>query len=74
MITINQAIKVVDKALEEFENIDLYKVSSIPARLANQRQIHRGCKVLLDFKDELIREKIKNKQKRNKEEEGTNDR
>lgn len=70
MITLKETYNVVNDTMKILENINLYEVSSRTQRILNQQKIHKAYRKLDSFRDELIRENIKNKQ--NKEE--TNDR
>lgn len=70
MITLKDTYNVIDDTMKILENINLYEVSTITSRMLNQKKLHKAYKLLDDFRDELIREHIKNKQKQG----GTNDR
>lgn len=69
MITLKETYNVVNDTMKILENINLYEVSSRTQRILNQQKIHKAYKLLDNFRDELIRENIKNKQKRG----GTNE-
>ena len=69
MITLKETYNVVNDTMKILENINLYEVSSRTQRILNQQKIHKAYKLLDNFKDELIRENIKNKQKQG----GTNE-
>ena len=61
--------KKISEVMALIENINLYEVSSSTVRMLNQQKLHKAYKLLDNFRDELIRENIKNKQKTNKKEE-----
>ena len=63
---ISYAYKKISEAMLLIDNINLYEVSTITVRMLNQKKLHKAYKVLDNFRDELIRENIKNKQKRSK--------
>ena len=67
MITLKETYDVVTNAMKMLENIDMYEVSSTNQRILNQQQLNKAYRKLDDFKAKIIREDIKNKQKRNKE-------
>lgn len=67
---ISYAYKKISEAMLLIDNINLYEVSTITSRMLNQKKLHKAYKLLDNFRDELIRENIKNKQKKNG---GTND-
>lgn len=50
--------KVIENIMKEIENIDFYKQEQ---RRNNQKQIQKAYFLLDKFRDELIREQIKNK-------------
>lgn len=60
---ISHVYKIVNETMAILENINLYDVSTITVRMLNQKKLHKAYKVLDNFRDELIRENIKNKQK-----------
>lgn len=66
---ISYAYKKISEAMALIDNINLYEVSTVTVRMLNQKKLHKVYKLLDDFRDELIRENIKNKQKQG----GTND-
>lgn len=66
---ISYAYKKISETMTILENINLYEVSSRTQRILNQQQIHKAYRKLDSFRDELIRENIKNKQKQG----GTNE-
>lgn len=69
-MTISYVYKRVSEVMLLIDNINLYEVSTITSRMLNQKKLHKAYKLLDNFRDELIREHIKNKQKQG----GTNDR
>lgn len=69
-MTTNHAYEEISKAMSLIENLNLYESNSRTRRMLNQQQLNKAYRVLDNFRDELIRENIKNKQKRG----GTNDR
>lgn len=66
---ISYAYKKISEAMALIDNINLYEVSTVTVRMLNQKKLHKVYKLLDDFRDELIRENIKNKQKQG----GTNE-
>lgn len=64
-MTINYVQERINKAMKQLELIDFINIEK---RRENQRQVNKAYKILDDFNDELVREKIKSKQK-----EGTNE-
>ena len=59
-MTINHIYNIVIDTMNKLENIDFMNLDK---RKYNQQQLNEAYKILDDFKDELIREDIKNKQK-----------
>lgn len=59
-MTINHVYNTINKAMRIIENVDMM---SLDKRKYNQAQINKAYELLDNFKDELIRENIKNKQK-----------
>ena len=59
-MTINHIYSIVVNTMNKLENIDFI---SLDKRKYNQQQVNEAYKILDSFKDELIRENIKNKQK-----------
>ena len=59
-MTINHIYNIVIDIMNKLENIDFI---SLDKRKYNQQQLNEAYKILDNFKDELIRENIKNKQK-----------
>lgn len=60
-MTINHIYNIVIDTMNKLEDIDFIKLDK---RKYNQQQLNEAYKILDNFKDELIRENIKNKQKR----------
>jgi len=60
-MTINHIYNIIVKAMDNLQDIDFINLDK---RKYNQEQINKAYNVLDSFKDELIRENIKNKQKR----------
>ena len=65
-MTISHAYKKVSEAMSLIENLNLYEIESRQVRIVNQQKLNKAYRVLDNFRDELIRESIRNKQKRNK--------
>ena len=59
-MTINHIYNIVVNTMNKLENIDFV---SLDKRKYNQVQLNEAYKILDNFKDELIRENIKSKQK-----------
>lgn len=59
-MTINHIYNIIVKAMDNLQDIDFINLDK---RKYNQEQINKAYNVLDSFKDELIRENIKNKQK-----------
>ena len=59
-MTINHIYSIVIDTMNKLEDIDFI---SLDKRKYNQQQLNEAYKILDNFKDELIRENIKNKQK-----------
>ena len=59
-MTINHVYNIINKVMKSIENIDMM---SLDKRKYNQIQINEAYNLLDNFRDELIRENIKNKQK-----------
>jgi hypothetical protein len=58
-MTINHVYNIVVDTMNKLENIDFM---SLDKRKYNQKQVNEAYRNLDNFKDELIRENIKNKQ------------
>lgn len=63
-MTISHVYKKITEVMQTIENINFIEFKSIKGRLENQKKVNQAYKMLDNFKDELIREHIKNKQKR----------
>ena len=59
-MTINHIYNIVVNTMSKLEDIDFI---SLDKRKYNQQQLNEAYKILDDFKNELIRENVKNKQK-----------
>ena len=59
-MTINHIYNIVVNTMSKLEDIDFI---SLDKRKYNQQQLNEAYKILDNFKDELKRENIKNKQK-----------
>lgn len=59
-MTIKHIYNIINKAMKEIEDVDMM---SLDRRKYNQEQINKAYNLLDNFRDELIRENIKNKQK-----------
>lgn len=68
-MTLSHVYNKVTEIMKTIDNINLYEVSTITVRMLNQKKLHKAYKLLDNFRDELIRENIINKQKQG----GTND-
>lgn len=60
-MTINYIYNIVVNTMNKLEDIDFINLDK---RKYNQQQLNEAYKILDNFRDELIRENIKNKQKR----------
>lgn len=60
-MTINHIYNIIVKAMDNLQDIDFINLDK---RKYNQQQLNETYKILDNFKDELIRENIKNRQKR----------
>ena len=59
-MTIKHIYNIINKIMRRLENIDFI---SLEKRKYNQEQINEAYNILDNFRDELIRENIKNKQR-----------
>lgn len=59
-MTINHIYKIINQTMNLLENIDMISLNN---RKYNQKQVNEAYKILDNFKNELIRENTKNKQK-----------
>ena len=69
-MTLNYVYKKVTEFMTYIQSINLYEISSLAERRANQKKLNDAYKHADNFRAELEREHIKNKQKQG----GTNDR
>ena len=65
-MTLNYVHKKVTEFMTYIQSINLYEIESRQVRIVNQQKLNKAYRVLDNFRDELIRESIRNKQKRNK--------
>lgn len=68
-MTLNYVYKKVTKFMADIQSINLYEISSSAERRANQKKLNDAYKHADEFRAEIEREMIKNKQKRG----GTNE-
>ena len=68
-MTISHAYKKVSEAMSLIENLNFYEIESRQVRILSQQKLNKTYRVLDNFRDELIRENIRNKQKQG----GTNE-
>lgn len=59
-MTINHVYKIINQTMNLLESIDMISLNN---RKYNQKQVNEAYKILDNFKNELIRENTKNKQK-----------
>lgn len=69
-MTLNYVYKKVTEFMTYIQSINLYEISSSAERRANQKKLNDAYKHADNFRAEIERESIRNKQKRG----GTNDR
>ena len=60
-MTISHVYKKITEVMQTIENINFIEFKSIKGRLENQKKVNQAYKMLDNFRDELIREHIKNK-------------
>ena len=60
-MTISHVYKKITEVMKTIENINFIEFKSIKGRLENQKKVNQAYKMLDNFRDELIREHIKNK-------------
>lgn len=65
-MTTNHVYKKITEVMQIIENLNLYESNSRTRRMLNQQQLNKAYRVLDNFRDEIIRENIKNKQGGNK--------
>ena len=68
-MTLNYVHKKVTEFMTYIQSINLYEISSSAERRANQKKLNDAYKHADNFRAEIERERIKNKQKRG----GTNE-
>lgn len=68
-MTLNYVYKKVTEFMTYIQSINLYEISSSAERRANQKKLNDAYKHADNFRAEIERERIKNKQKRG----GTNE-
>ena len=61
-MTTNHVYKKITEVMQIIENLNLYESNSRTRRMLNQQQLNKAYRVLDNFRDEIIREHIKNKQ------------
>ena len=64
-MTLNYVYKKVTEFMICIQNINLYEISSSAERRANQKKLNDAYRHADDFRAEIEREHIRNKQKRN---------
>lgn len=70
-MTISHVYKKVTEVMSLIENLNFYEIESRQVRIIKQQKLNKAYRVLDNFRDELIREMIREKQKKRG---GTNDR
>lgn len=68
-MTLNYVYKKVTEFMKYIQSINLYEISSSAERRANQKKLNDAYRAEDEFRAEIEREMIKNKQKRG----GTNE-
>ena len=63
-MTLNYVYKKVTEFMTYIQSINLYEISSSAERRANQKKLNDAYKHADNFRAEIERERIKNKQKR----------
>ena len=63
-MTIGHAYKKVSEVMAIIENLNFYEIETRSVRILNQQKLNKAYRLLDDFKAELEREVIKNKQKK----------
>ena len=63
-MTIGHAYKKVSEIMAIIENLNFYEIETRSVRILNQQKLNKAYRLLDDFKAELEREVIKNKQKK----------
>ena len=62
-MTLNYVYKKVTEFMTYIQSINLYEISSLAERRANQKKLNDAYKHADNFRAEIERERIKNKQK-----------
>lgn len=62
-MTISHVYKKVSEAMSLIENLNFYEIESRQVRIIKQQKLNKAYRVLDNFRDELIRESIRNKKK-----------
>ena len=62
-MTISHVYNKVTETMKVIENVNFIEYKSLKGRLENQKKVNKVYKMLDDFKAELEREIIRNKQK-----------
>lgn len=70
-MTLNYVYKKVTEYMTDIQNINIYEISSSAARRANQKKLNDAYRHADNFRAEIEREMIREKQKKRG---GTNDR
>lgn len=70
-MTLNYVYKKVTEYMTDIQNINIYEISSSAARRANQKKLNDAYRRADNFRAEIEREMIREKQKKRG---GTNDR
>lgn len=63
-MTLDYVYKKVTKFMAEIQNINLYEISSSAIRRANQKRLNSAYRDMDDFRGEIEREMIKEKQRK----------
>ena len=63
-MTIGHAYKKVSEVMALIENLNFYEIETRSVRILNQQKLNKAYRLLDDFKAELEREIIRNKQKK----------
>ena len=61
-MTIGHAYKKVSEVMALIENLNFYEIETRSVRILNQQKLNKAYRLLDDFKAELEREIIRNKQ------------
>ena len=63
-MTISHVYKKVSEVMALIENLNFYEIETRSVRILNQQKLNKAYRLLDDFKAELEREIIRNKQKK----------